>query len=441
MDSPFIFRVLLLIVAIAMLAGTAPAIESQAEMGPCPCDLSGHVVSWSCIWEKTEPVYPYKLPNVEVRVTDCLGGATTAITDEKGYFEFPCVHNPTPGCPFCFRITNVGVAGYVTAFDASLILRYLVNLETLDRCPYDTAKGVMYPQMVAADVNCQNGINAYDAAMILMYTVGTIDHFDCGDDWVSYPAPNCVTECVDDAMLYCICIGDVSGPSSGPSVLMAAESASLMLGVPSHFGNFVRVPVKVTGAKDVSAAEFDMAFDPAEFEVANVETGELTDGAMASYNVTDGLLLVAMAGTSYFSGDGEIAIITLEKKRPMISAALNRLMITEALLNEDVPVIVSNDTGAPEIFKLSLGPVSPNPAAGGTAISFNISHESAVSLSIYNVEGELVRTLLRGRAQAGPNQITWDGTDADGDAVGRGIYFCRIQAGEMSATEKIVFIK
>ena len=441
MDSPFLFRIFLLLMVIAMLPGAALAIESQAEMGPCPCNLSGHVVSWSCIWEKTEPIYPYKLPNVEVRVTDCMGGATTAVTDEQGYFEFPCVHNPTDGCPFCFRTTNVDVAGYITAFDASIILRYLVNLETLDKCPYDTAKGLMYPQMVAADVNCQNGINAYDAALILMYTVGTIDHFDCGDDWVCYPAPNCVTECVDDVTLYCICIGDVSGPSSGPSFLMAAEPASVMLGVPSHFGNFVKVPVKVTGAEDVSSAQFTMAFDPAEFEVANVETGELTGGTMAAYHADGGLLYVAMAGTAYFSGDGEIAIITLEKKRPMINAALNRLMITEARLNEDFPIIVSNDTGAPEIFKLSLGPISPNPAADGTAISFNISHESAVSLSIYNVEGELVRTLLSGRAQAGPNQINWDGTDADGDAVGRGIYFCRIQAGAMSTTEKIVLIQ
>jgi len=441
MDSPFLSRIFPLLVIIAMLPGAALAIDSQAEMGPCPCDLSGHVVSWSCIWEKTEPVYPYKLPNVEVRVTDCLGGTATAVTDEQGYFEFPCVHNPTPGCPFCFRVMNVDVAGYVTAFDASIILRYLVNLEALDRCPYDTGKGLIYPQMVAADVNCRSGINAYDAAMILMYTVGTIDHFECGDDWVYYPSPNCATECVDDVMLYCICIGDVSGPSSGPSLLAAAEPASVMLGVPSHFGNFVKVPVKVTDADNVYSAQFSMAFDPAEFEVVNVETGELTDGSMASYNVTGGLLLVAMAGTSPFSGDGEIAIITLEKKRPMIITALNRLMITEALLNEAVPVIVTNDTSAPEIFKLSLGPVSPNPTAGGTAISFNISHEAAVSLSIYNVEGELVRTLVRGRAQAGRNQIAWDGTDADGDAVGRGIYFCRIQAGEMSATEKIVFIK
>jgi hypothetical protein len=441
MDSPFLSRIILFLVVIALIPGAALAISSRAEKPPCPCNLGGYVVSWSCIWEATDPVYPYKLPNVEVQVRDCMGGSAKAVTDEKGYFEFPCVPNPTPGCGFCFKITGVDIAGYVTAFDASLILRYLVNLQTLDKCPYETAKGVMYPQMVAADVNCQNGINAYDAALILMYTVGTIDHFDCGEDWVWYPSPSCATECTDAATLYCICIGDVSGPSSGPSFFKATTPAVVKIGTPSHYSSFVKVPVLVSGAEDVYGAEFAMAYNPADFEVIDVKPGELTTGFMSDYNPEGGLLQVALAGAQPFSGDGEIAVITLEKKRPLINTVLSRLLISDALLNEDVPVIEDSSPGSPEIFKLSLGPISPNPSAGSTAISFTISSAATVSLSIYNVEGELVRSLFAGEAQAGPNQVAWDGTDAQGNRVGRGIYFCRMNAGNLTATEKIVFIK
>ncbi len=440
MDSRFASRVLLLSLLLALVPALALAISSKAEKPPCPCDLGGYVVSWSCIWEESDPAFPYPLPDVEVQVTDCMGGTSTALTDERGRFEFPCVPNPTPGCPFCIKVTDVDFTGYVTAFDASLILRYLVDLETLDRCPYDTGSGLMYPQKVAADVNCQNGINAFDAALILMYAVGDIDHFDCGDAWVYYPEPTCATECADDITLYCIYIGDVSGPSSGPSLLAAGEPASIKLGFPSHYGNRVRVPVMVSGAEDIGGFQFTLGFDPTDFEVVDVEEGELTDGFFLDYNPQGGLLHVAGAGATLFSGDGEIAVVTLEKKHPMISTALSRLMISDAMLNESKPVIVDNEPGTPEIFKLSLGPVSPNPSTGSSVISFNVSRECTASLSIYDVQGELVRTLLAGRVQGGLNQVTWDGTDADGRPVGRGLYFCRIEAGGAGATGKIVLI-
>ncbi len=441
MDSSISSRVFTLLLAMVLVPGLALAISSKAEKPPCPCNLSGHVVSWSCIWETADPVYPYKLPNVEVRYTDCMGGSAKTVTDEKGYFEFPCIPNPNPGCPFCVGITNVDLHGYITAFDAGLILRYLVTLETLDRCAFDDGSKTMYPQLVAADVNCQNGINAYDAAMILMYTVGLIDHFECGDDWVFYPVPNCTDVCADDIMLYCICIGDVSGPSSGPSLLAAAASATVQLGLPSHFGEYVKVPIRVSGAENVTSAQFELAFDPADFEVVAVERGELTAGFTSYDNTIGGILYVAMAGMFPFSGDGDIAIVTFLKKRPMLNTALTRLNLSEVLLNEDVPVVIDHKPGTPEIFKLSLGPITPNPSAASTTISFDLSRSSAVSLCVYNVEGEVVRTLFDGEGRAGRNQVTWDGTDAQGNEVARGIYFCRIEAGGTSATDKVVFIK
>jgi len=441
MDSSISSRVFMLLLILVLVPGLALAISSQAEKPPCPCNLSGHVVSWSCIWESIDPIYPYKLEGVEVQYNDCMGGSAKTVTGERGDFEFPCVPNPSPGCPFCLKITDIDIRGYITAFDAGLILRYLVTQETLDKCAYDTGSGLIYPQLVAADVNCQNGINAYDAAMILMYTVNTIDHFDCGDDWVFYPSPNCVEACADDITLYCICIGDVSGPSSGPDMLAAAAPATVTLGLPSHYGEYVKVPVRVSGAEDVLSAQFNMAFDPADFEVVSVETGELTSSCMPAYNCEGGILYVAMAGAMPFSGDGEIAIVTLLKKRPIINTALTRLLLSDVLLNDNVPIIIDREPGTPEIFKLSLGPISPNPAAQGTSISFDISTATAVSLCIYNVEGELVRTVFAGEAQAGRNQVTWDGTDARGVEVARGIYFCRIEAGAESATDKIVFVK
>jgi hypothetical protein len=213
------------------------------------------------------------------------------------------------------------------------------------------------------------------------------------------------------------------------------------LGLPSHYGEYVKVPIRVSGAENITAAQFNLGFDPADFEVVSVDKGDLTAGFALSSNTVGGILYVAMAGAMPFSGGGELAVVTLQKKRPMISTALTRLALSGVLLNDDAPIVVDWKTGTPEIFKLSLGRISPNPSAGSTTISFSISRAAAVSLCVYNVEGELVRTVFAGEARAGRNEFTWDGTDAQGTGVAKGIYFCRIEAGDTSATDKIVFIK
>jgi hypothetical protein len=441
MDSSFSTRLFLVLLLLIALPGAAMAVSSKAEKPPCPCNLRGEVVSWSCIWEGLGPTYPYKLPNVEVEYRDCMGGWSRATTDEKGQFEFPCAPNPSEGCPFCFRVIDVDVTGYITAFDASLILRHLVRLEPLEKCPFDTGKELLYPQKVAADVNCNAIINAYDAALILKYTVGLIDHFPCSDAWVHYPTPNCVETCASDVILYCICIGDVSGPSSGPSILKADEPVTVKLGLPSHYSEYVEVPVRVAGAENVYSADFVLTYDPDDFDVVKVENGDLTKGFMLISNSVGGDLLVAMAGSMPFSGDGDIAVVTLQKKHPMLATALNRLVLSDVILNEFSPTVVVNDSNTPEIFRLSLGPVSPNPAAGSATIAFNVSRSCRASLGIYSVEGQLIRTVFSGDAVAGANQVIWDGTDDNGRAVARGIYFCRMEAGDASATEKIVFVR
>jgi flagellar hook assembly protein FlgD len=64
-----------------------------------------------------------------------------------------------------------------------------------------------------------------------------------------------------------------------------------------------------------------------------------------------------------------------------------------------------------------------------------------VSLSVYDVNGRLVKTLVDEDAEAGTHLAVWDGTDSTGHRVARGIYFCRMAADEFSATAKVVLLK
>jgi flagellar hook assembly protein FlgD len=64
-----------------------------------------------------------------------------------------------------------------------------------------------------------------------------------------------------------------------------------------------------------------------------------------------------------------------------------------------------------------------------------------VSLRIYDVTGELMRTLVDGTVTPGQKSARWDGTDARGNSVSSGVYFYRLRAGSKTLTRKMVFLK
>jgi flagellar hook assembly protein FlgD len=83
----------------------------------------------------------------------------------------------------------------------------------------------------------------------------------------------------------------------------------------------------------------------------------------------------------------------------------------------------------------------PNPFNPSTTISFVIREKGAVTLSIHDVNGKLVNTLIDGTLEKGYRRIAWAGTDSQGLSVASGVYFCRLQAGTATSVKKMVLLK
>jgi len=83
----------------------------------------------------------------------------------------------------------------------------------------------------------------------------------------------------------------------------------------------------------------------------------------------------------------------------------------------------------------------PNPFNNETVIKFNLRRPTSVTLTIYNILGQKVRTLVEGRLNAGPQTVSWDGKDEKGNDLSSGIYFYQLRAGEMSETKRLVLLK
>lgn len=84
----------------------------------------------------------------------------------------------------------------------------------------------------------------------------------------------------------------------------------------------------------------------------------------------------------------------------------------------------------------------PNPANPTATIAFRVAHSGNVTLKIYSVSGQLVKTLIDGPTVPGVRQvIAWDGRNNDGEGVSSGVYFYELVAPKYRKARKLVLLK
>jgi len=110
--------------------------------------------------------------------------------------------------------------------------------------------------------------------------------------------------------------------------------------------------------------------------------------------------------------------------------------------------IVFPPSSANSEFDHSLTPINtslkanyPNPFNPETVISFSVSREDRVSLDIYNLRGQKVRSLVNSVYGVGEHYVVWNGRDDIGRPVSSGVYFYRMLSGEYVAVKKMLLLK
>ncbi|MCH7760074.1 T9SS type A sorting domain-containing protein, partial [candidate division TA06 bacterium] len=93
----------------------------------------------------------------------------------------------------------------------------------------------------------------------------------------------------------------------------------------------------------------------------------------------------------------------------------------------------------PKVYTLSQN--IPNPMGKVTVILYQLPNDSHVSLKIYNILGQVVKTLINGQEKAGFYSVPWEGKDDTGRNMTSGIYFYTFQAGDFKQTKKLVLLR
>ncbi len=168
-------------------------------------------------------------------------------------------------------------------------------------------------------------------------------------------------------------------------------------------------------------------------EVTSVET---EDG----YSVT--LLDLANANAARV---GDVLEISADSPNPMIGVeAVRHIVTVDDVKNSTIQL---EDLVAYEIpAETALLRNYPNPFNPETWIPYHLSEDADVTLRIYSINGELVRSIDVGHQTAAKydtrsKAIYWDGRNRFGEQVASGIYFYSLSAGDFSATRKMVILK
>jgi hypothetical protein len=153
-------------------------------------------------------------------------------------------------------------------------------------------------------------------------------------------------------------------------------------------------------------------------------------GNLIAPNVKD----VRLEKNAYFMGAmcaSQISLKTGSVAVPHGSTALPKILAGDD--DEDPASLVPTDYALEQNY--------PNPFNPTTTIRFNLPEAANITLKVFNVHGQLVKTLYSGELSAGSHQLQWDATNEPGQKVTSGVYFYQLQSRNFRQVRKMMLMK
>jgi len=112
----------------------------------------------------------------------------------------------------------------------------------------------------------------------------------------------------------------------------------------------------------------------------------------------------------------------------------------EPTTNIEYPTSIDNKTvGLPR--KINLNQNYPNPFNGTTKIEYSLSQDTNVNLTIYRIDGQLVKVLQKGLRSAGQHALFWNGEDQTNQQVASGIYIYTLETDVSKYSKKLLLLR
>ncbi|MYB70410.1 MAG: T9SS type A sorting domain-containing protein [Gemmatimonadetes bacterium] len=217
-------------------------------------------------------------------------------------------------------------------------------------------------------------------------------------------------------------------------------------GMPSVDEEFV-LDVRVADFVAVKGYGLQVQYDASQLEFVRALTDQPLGGSefAAPQVLSDEGGILALAAHGDVVADGEVALSLVFRAKTEIEDTVIEIIDNQTYDSEfgfnrlALPAPVQLQT-RPEAFGLANN--YPNPFNPATTIKYALPQAADVELTVYNVIGQPVRTLVAEHQNAGRYVVEWDATNDSGHSLSSGMYFYRLQAGgEFLETKKMLLLK
>jgi hypothetical protein len=213
-------------------------------------------------------------------------------------------------------------------------------------------------------------------------------------------------------------------------------------------GEEVVIDVDLADYVELQGYGLSVSYDADKLEFVRAIGGEslLGEGELAAPRVitqVDGQVSIAAYGET--ASEGELGMSLVFRTKAEIENSF--VEVTDSQVRDGnfavnavaLPAPVQIQT-RPEAFALANN--YPNPFNPATTIKYALPEASNVKLEVFNVVGQVVRTLVADHQNAGRYVVQWDATNENGHSLSSGIYFYRLQAGgEFLEVKKMLLLK
>lgn len=337
------------------------------------------------------PQHTYTQANtytVSLTVTEADGDTNTAHKDITVYH----------------RYGDVTGDGTISGFDALLILMHTVGSLTLTE-----------NEQKAADVDGDGEIKAIDASLVMQYSIGKI---------IEFPVESGQPPAIADI--------------SPNEIKLTLPKITVKPNMP------IVLPIKIKQVENiVFSCELTLDYDASLLNLLQVLPGSTTDDLLLEYSKKDNQIRISLASAAPIQKGGVLVQVEFTPvTQPVITpVSLSRIQLNGQLIPEVFESVI-------EVLpkKSALLQNFPNPFNPETWIPYQLAKEAEVVIDIYNIKGQLVRTLSVGPKPAGSyiskeKSAFWNGQNNIGESAASGLYFYRLKAGDFQAVRKMIIVK
>lgn len=227
-----------------------------------------------------------------------------------------------------------------------------------------------------------------------------------------------------------------------------------------HWGSGAPAPLQERQKVKYFTYEEKPDYTPVEISLTNVEKTDLKELALYLNGVCKGATVVdndvvqlcAYLGIDEKLTEGNVELILYYEAPKSHAPQMRSVKLKNAAIsceniggNDNYPVytmtVQGEDMDNIIIPDAALSQNYPNPFNPNTRISYNLKGDGKVSLDIYNVKGQLVKTLYNGVSKSGDYSIFWDGCDNQGNSCASGVYCYRLRANGKTLERKMMLMK